>query len=169
MGEGTKDDLKPAAEIQQCRFIRQLALPSSATFGINHHPLPAATGGSGKSTTQLSHFTRTRMPLWPLVQPTPTGLPNQLAEPEPCRPASPASPLLLLGLLLLCLAPRAAMAWKLGGLCPDGVFYIQLAKSIEQGHAVPAAQLPLYPYPMLLALCIARAWIGNLPAPSGAC
>ena len=44
------------------------------------------------------------------------------------------------------------MAWKLGGLCPDGVFYIQLAQSIEHGHALPAAQLPLYPYPMLLAL-----------------
>ena len=60
-------------------------------------------------------------------------LPNQLAASEPCRPTCRSSRLLLLGLVLLCLVPRAVMAWKLGGLCPDGVYYIRQAQALEQG------------------------------------
>ena len=61
--------------------------------------------------------------------------------------------MVLLGLLALCLIPRAVMAWKLGGLCPDGVYYIRLAQSLDQDNAAEAIQQSrLNPLPMVLVL-----------------
>ncbi|HUY35614.1 MAG TPA: glycosyltransferase family 39 protein [Pirellulales bacterium] len=60
---------------------------------------------------------------------------------------------LLAGLVLLCLVPRAVMAWKLDAVCRDGVFYIQLAQAFEQGDvATGLNKLRLNAYPPLLAL-----------------
>lgn len=47
---------------------------------------------------------------------------------------------LLAGLLLLCLAPRAALALKLTVLCPDAVFYIEMAQSLERGEVTSAVE-----------------------------
>jgi hypothetical protein len=60
---------------------------------------------------------------------------------------------LLLGLLILCLAPRAIMAWKIGGICPDAALYIRQAESLEQGDlhgALDAMRLNLFPVILML-------------------
>jgi hypothetical protein len=59
----------------------------------------------------------------------------------------------LLGLLLLCLVPRALMAWKLQGLCPDGVAYIHLAQLLDQGQGQEFLRLAkLNPLPVVLVV-----------------
>ncbi len=60
-----------------------------------------------------------------------------------------------LGLLvLLCLVPRAFMAWKIGGICPDAVVYIQVAESFDKGLSFqgmfPRFGLNLYPVALML-------------------
>ena len=56
-------------------------------------------------------------------------------------------------LLLLCLVPRAFMAWKIGGMCPDAVIYIQVAKSFDKGLLHEGSHrfgLNLYPAILML-------------------
>ena len=88
------------------------------------------------------------MPPCATDRPVGTEFPNHLVVGEPCArsqrgpsPGEACRPLLLLGLMLLCLAPRALMAWKLDGVCPDGVAYIRLAELLDQGQGrrIPAA------------------------------
>ena len=81
------------------------------------------------------------MPPCATDRPVGTEFPNHLVVGEPCArsqrgpsPGEACRPLLLLGLMLLCLAPRALMAWKLDGVCPDGVAYIRLAELLDQGQ-----------------------------------
>ncbi len=83
------------------------------------------------------------MPPCATDRPVGTEFPNHLALGKPAcaggrqrgqSPGEACRPLLLLGLMLLCLAPRALMAWKLGGVCPDGVAYIRLAELLDQGQ-----------------------------------
>jgi hypothetical protein len=60
-----------------------------------------------------------------------------------------------LGLLvLLCLVPRSFMAWKIGGLCPDAVVYIQVAKSFDKGllHEGTHHRFGVNLYPVVLML-----------------
>ncbi len=65
--------------------------------------------------------------------------------------ASVAQRLVLL--LVLCLLSRAVMAWKLGGLCPDGVYYVRLAQSLDQGNVTEAIQQSrLNPLPIVLVV-----------------
>ena len=88
-------------------------------------------------------FNQAKMPPCATDRPLGTEFPNHLAVGVPAcaggRQTGPSPdeawrPLLLLGLVLLCLAPRALMAWKLDGLCPDGVAYIRLAELLDQGQ-----------------------------------
>ena len=68
-------------------------------------------------------------------------------------PGEACRPLLLLGLVLLCLAPRALMAWKLGGVCPDGVAYIRLAELLDQGQGREFLRLAgVNPLPLVLVV-----------------
>ena len=68
-------------------------------------------------------------------------------------PGDACRPLLLLGLVLLCLAPRALMAWKLGGVCPDGVAYIRLAELLDQGQGGEFLRLAgVNPLPLVLVV-----------------
>ncbi len=61
--------------------------------------------------------------------------------------------LLLVALLLLCLLPRAAMAWKMSGVCPDAILYFRLAECLDVGRLHEAlATLPLNVYPVILML-----------------
>jgi hypothetical protein len=69
------------------------------------------------------------------TQPVAVNLSSPLAIPS-CRVSQPTRRwALLAALVLLCLAPRAVMAWKLQAVCPDGVHYIHQAQLIEAGHA----------------------------------
>jgi hypothetical protein len=55
----------------------------------------------------------------------------------------------LLGLLLLCLVPRGIMAWKLHGLCPDAVLYIQIGEAWDHGQleeGLKPVRLNLFPF-----------------------
>ena len=80
-------------------------------------------------------------------------LPNPLANPQPARPVGTSRPLLLCGLLVCCLLPRALMAWKLGGLCPDGVAYIRVAQSFDRGGLAELLRhAPRDPLPVVLAV-----------------
>ena len=58
----------------------------------------------------------------------------------------------LLLLLLACLVPRALMAWKMGGICPDAVVYIQVAESFDKGLLHNAHQFGLNLFPAILML-----------------
>lgn len=81
----------------------------------------------------------------------PAAFPNHLAAPLPLRPELPRAAWWLLGLFVLCLVPRAVMAWKLASVCPDGVHYIQLAKALDQGNLREGLRdLRLNTYPVVL-------------------
>lgn len=55
-------------------------------------------------------------------------------------------------LVLACLAPRWAMAWRRDVLCTDGVFYIEKAEALRTGDfAAGLYELQLNLYPLLLA------------------
>jgi hypothetical protein len=67
---------------------------------------------------------------------------------------------LLLILVLLCLIPRALMAVRLPGVCPDGVLYIHLAQAIEAGDwRAGLRDMNLNIYPLIL-VGLHRAGLG---------
>ena len=79
--------------------------------------------------------------------------------------------LVLLGLVALCFLPRAIMAWKLTGICPDAVLYIQTAEALEKGLFAEAFQrIQLNVLPVVLMLLhrgglpweVAGTWWGVL-------
>ena len=55
-------------------------------------------------------------------------------------------------LLLACLIPRAFMAGKIGGICPDAVVYIQVAESFDKGLLHADHQFGLNLFPVILML-----------------
>ena len=58
---------------------------------------------------------------------------------------------MLAGLLTLSLVPRAIMAWRMPGICPDAVFYIRLGKAIDLGHFQEAlGQIHFNIFPFIL-------------------
>ncbi|MGD0897293.1 MAG: glycosyltransferase family 39 protein [Thermoguttaceae bacterium] len=70
------------------------------------------------------------------------------------RPAALATRwALLAGLVILCLVPRAIMARKLGGICPDATLYLRLAESFDQGDlagALRGVRFNLFPVILVL-------------------
>ena len=60
----------------------------------------------------------------------------------------------LLLLVLLCLLPRAFMAWKIGGICNDAAVYIQVAESFDRGslHEDKHNRFALNLFPAVLML-----------------
>jgi hypothetical protein len=91
-----------------------------------------------------------------LSQPSPVDFPNGLSSLPSQRPALGVPVKLLVGLVLLCLVPRAMMAARLGALAPDALLYVHLAQQSEHGHspgsaADSAAEIQLSVYPMILA------------------
>jgi hypothetical protein len=77
--------------------------------------------------------------------------PNVLADPQPRHTAVAAARWLLLGLFVLCVVPRLLMAQKITDVCPDGVLYIQLAKSLERGDVQGSLhEMRLNTFPVLL-------------------
>ena len=67
------------------------------------------------------------------------------------RPVVARARWLLLVLFILCLLPRALMARKITDVCPDGVLYIELAKSLERGDVQGSLrEMRLNTFPVLL-------------------
>ena len=66
-------------------------------------------------------------------------------------------------LVLLCLVPRALMAWKIGGICPDAVVYIQVAEFFDKGMLNEGGlhRFGLNLYPVVLMLLHGRGWTGS--------
>ncbi len=86
-------------------------------------------------------------------EPPPADFPNHLALGQPERLTLKPSPWLLVGLVLLCLAPRAWMARRIASICPDGVLYINAARALEAGNLHAAFQeMSLNVYPVILVL-----------------
>jgi hypothetical protein len=88
------------------------------------------------------------------LQPIPADFENGLSAPGPRRVAVVPRYGLLAALVFLCLVPRVWMATKLASLCPDGVFYINLAHALEQGDIEKGSllvRLNVYP-PLLIGL-----------------
>ncbi|MCR4414228.1 MAG: glycosyltransferase family 39 protein [Thermoguttaceae bacterium] len=84
-------------------------------------------------------------------QPAPDEYPNGLATPQPQRATYPRRAWLLVGLVLLCLVPRALMALRVPSVVSDGALYIQLAKSLEAGDYRGAlGGMSLNTYPVIL-------------------
>ena len=86
------------------------------------------------------------------LQPPPADYPNHLASPHVERRVLPSARWLLCILVLLCLAPRAMMAFRIPSVCPDGVQYIHRARAIEAGDLRTAFQDSLNIYPVILAV-----------------
>ncbi|MHB1035485.1 MAG: glycosyltransferase family 39 protein [Pirellulales bacterium] len=77
--------------------------------------------------------------------------PNQLSGSKPLSLAVSARPYVLVGLVLLCLVPRTLMAWRIQYLCPDGVFYVQLADALDHGDLATGLQeMHLNTFPVVL-------------------
>jgi 4-amino-4-deoxy-L-arabinose transferase-like glycosyltransferase len=68
------------------------------------------------------------------------------------EPTAPDGWLVPAALLALCLLPRMVMAWKIPGICPDGVHYIGLGKAFEAGNFEQAlGSIRFNIYPLILA------------------
>ena len=83
----------------------------------------------------------------------PTDFPERLASGDRQVAGLRPRPLVLLGLVLLCLIPRTVMAWKVTSLCPDGVFYLRLADHLEHrqfAEALATIRLNLFPIILML-------------------
>jgi len=86
--------------------------------------------------------------------------PNHLAAATPRRDVFPRRLGTLAGLVLVCLALRGAMAWRIPSLTPDSVVFIRSAQALEAGdlHSA-AADIGLNTYPWILML-LHRAGLG---------
>lgn len=96
-----------------------------------------------------------------LAEPVPNDFPNLLALPTPHRPVLAPRPLLLLGLVLLCLIPRAIMSYRIEGLCPDAVLYIDLGKALEAGDlrgGLREMQVNTFPVILMLLHRLGFSW-----------
>jgi 4-amino-4-deoxy-L-arabinose transferase-like glycosyltransferase len=90
---------------------------------------------------------------WRLLDPPAVDFTDPLKARTPAAPSSAARPALLLGLLLICLAPRALMAVKLDVLAPDAAYYIEIATHLEHGEFEAAFRgLHFNVYPIALML-----------------
>ncbi len=93
------------------------------------------------------------MPLLAGFQPDHCDFPDVLARPEPYRHTLPRAGWLIAVLMLVCLAPRVWMAWKVDTLTEDGPVYIQSAMQLARGNYTAAfrdSNLGLNLYPVVL-------------------
>ncbi|HWA97145.1 MAG TPA: glycosyltransferase family 39 protein [Pirellulales bacterium] len=81
------------------------------------------------------------------------GYPYRLGAATGAEPLRAISPWVWCALIVLCLVPRVAMAWKIDVICNDGVLYVRTATAIEQGDLAAAQEaMPLNVYPIILAV-----------------
>ena len=78
-------------------------------------------------------------------EPPPANYPHGLNHRAPTAPLTRRQGLALVALVLLCLAPRALMAWRLDYVCPDALYYISAAKALDAGQAADDRK-GLYPW-----------------------
>ncbi len=97
--------------------------------------------------------------------------PNLLLEPVPKRLSLPLRPLLLAGLVLICILPRALISIKCTGVCPDATLYLKLAKSMEAGEWHPdLIPLQIAAYPAIISMLhrVGFGWESGAQPPSTA-
>jgi len=86
------------------------------------------------------------------------GLPAAADPPD----RSSQTLLILAVLLLLCLVPRALMAWQLGAVCDDGYYYISVADALEHRDFDTAfyyLHVNVYPAILLIGQRLGLDWI----------
>ena len=87
--------------------------------------------------------------------------PNQLAAQGPLSGRVRPVPWLLLGMVAICLIPRALMAWKLDVICTDAIFYIQSAQALENGdfdRAFSTIHLNIFPVVLIVLNRLGLDW-----------
>jgi hypothetical protein len=90
--------------------------------------------------------------------------PNHLAATSPRRDVFARRIGTLAGLVLVCVALRAAMAWRIPSLTPDSAVFIRSAQALEAGDLRSATtEIELNTYPWILML-LHRAGLGWEPA-----
>ncbi|MGA2033890.1 MAG: glycosyltransferase family 39 protein [Thermoguttaceae bacterium] len=96
-----------------------------------------------------------------LSQPLPRGFADNLQRPTCDGRHAPADLGVLVGLLLLCLLPRAIVAWRMPAVCNDAVLYIRLADSFRNGNVsegLHAIRLNLFPILLAGVHCLGFDW-----------
>jgi len=82
---------------------------------------------------------------------SPDDYPNYLAAPRVERRVLPPAKLLICLLLLVAFLPRLLMAFRVGVVCSDGAYYIQLAEALERGDIAQALNMQFNLFPVVLA------------------
>lgn len=98
-----------------------------------------------------------------LISPSPAAsdYPNHLAAQGPVSGRVRPVPWLLMGLVAVCLVPRAMMAWKLNVICTDAIFYIHHAQALENGdfdRAFAAIHLNVFPAVLMVLHRLGLDW-----------
>lgn len=78
-------------------------------------------------------------------EPPPASFPHGLRDHAPAAPLARRGWLTLAALLLLCVLPRALMAWRLDYVCSDGLYYISAAKALDAGQSAGGDGSTIYP------------------------
>lgn len=78
-------------------------------------------------------------------EPPPASFPHGLNCRAPAAPLTRTQWLAIIGLLLLCLAPRALMSLRLDYVCSDALYYISAAKALDAGQTAEERK-GLYPW-----------------------
>ncbi len=102
-----------------------------------------------------------RTSLFDYLHSIPANFSNHLLDPQPQRPYYPNRMLILLGLLLVCLIPRALIGLRISSMCPDGILYIRLAKALGEGRfqdAFDVMNLNIYPVVLMALNRLGLAW-----------
>jgi len=93
--------------------------------------------------------------------PPPADYPNLLLRPEPQRPSFGCQGWVLLGLVLLCAAPRSMLVGRYASIAPDGPLYIRLAQAIGSGDirgGLEPFSVNLYPFVLAAVQGLGFPW-----------
>jgi hypothetical protein len=88
-----------------------------------------------------------------IFEPASIDYPNHLASPTPERLSLKTSYWLLLALVLFCMLSRIWLASRITSICPDGIYYIEAARALEDNNLREGFRLmSLNVYPVILML-----------------
>lgn len=87
---------------------------------------------------------------------------NRLLGAAPTSDAPRYHNWLLLGMVLACILPRVAMATRIEHPCPDGVYYVTMAKTLAKGDVetyLDTIWLSPYPIALMLVHQLGLSWV----------